>query len=111
MDAITWPVAASILGTLVVVATFISSHLRAKSMKPWSDDLSRSSDNIRSQLRNAEHRVTVAEGKIDDLIRRAEELKREINQTNISTEKKIEKIEEKLEKMTELVIDILHNVK
>ena len=108
MEAITWPVAISILGTLAVVATFLFNWIR-KDEKPWSSDIQKSEDETNSSMRNLEHRVTVGEGKQQELIRRVNELKDEVKSQGENSEKKIEKIEEKVEKITQLMIDILQN--
>jgi predicted nucleic acid-binding Zn-ribbon protein len=108
MEEITWPVAISALGTLVVIATFMFKWF-SKDQKPWTSDLQKTEDELNSGIRNLEHRTTVSEGKQQELIRRVNELKDEVKAQGETSEKKIEKIEEKVEKITQLMIDILQN--
>ena len=108
MEEITWPVAVSIMGTLAVVATFLFNYIK-KDESPWSSDLQKTEEELNTNTRNLEHRVTVGEAKQQELIRRVSELKDELKALGESSEKKIEKIEEKVEKITQLMIDILQN--
>jgi len=108
MEEITWPVAASIMGTLVIIFGFLMNYIK-KNEKPWADDLQKTEDNVNTNIREIEHRTTVTEGKQHELIRRVNELKDDIKAMEETADKKNEKIEEKLEKITQLMIDILQN--
>ena len=108
MEEITWPVAVSIMGTLVIIAGFLLNWFK-KSDAPWSDDVQRAEDKLQTSVRENEHRTTVMEGKLHETIRRVNELKLDLKEIEDSSDKKMEKIEEKLEKITQLMIDILQN--
>ena len=108
MEAITWPVAVSIMGTLVIIAGFLMNWIK-KNDAPWGDDIQKTEDKLSTSIRENEHRTTVMEGKQHELVRRVDELKLDLKEIEESSDKKMEKIEEKLEKITQLMIDILQN--
>ena len=108
MEEITWPVAVSIMGTLVIIAGFLLNFFK-KADAPWSDDLQKTEDKLQTSVRENEHRTTVMEGKQHELVRRVDELKLDLKEIEDSSDKKMEKIEENLEKITQLMIDILQN--
>jgi len=108
MENITWPVAVSIMGTLVIIAGFLMNWIK-KNESPWSEDIQTTDDKLSTSIRENEHRTTVMEGKQHELKRRVDELKIDLKEIEESSDKKMEKIEEKLEKITQLMIDILQN--
>jgi len=110
MEEITWPVAVSIMGTLVIIAGFLLNWFK-KTDAPWSNDLQMTEDKLSTDIRETEHRTTVMEGKQHELLRRVDELKADLKEIEDSSDKKMEKIEEKLEKITQLMIDILQNAR
>lgn len=106
LTSITWPVAISFVGTLVILATFLASYVK-KNESPWSKDLKALEDKLEAHIRSIDHRLIVAEGALDEIKRRLDEIKEEINANKAATGNKFDKTEEKLEKITQLVIDIL----
>jgi hypothetical protein len=106
LEAITWPVSMALIGTLVVLATFLITFIK-KNDSPWQKDLKTLEDKIELHIRSVEHRVTVSEGTLIDILRRIEEIKVEITNTGNHNDKNFDKTEEKLEKLTQLIIDIL----
>lgn len=109
MEAITWPVALALVGCLVTVLTFLKSFL-SKNDKPWQPDIDkdrRSTDGNRQKL---ETKIIIAEGHLDDLKRRLEELKKELRDNKNSNDRTNDKLEEKMEKLTQLVIDIISRI-
>lgn len=110
MEAITWPVALSIVGTFIVLMTFINAQIRSRKEKPWDDDLQQNTTKLSNRLREIEHRVTVVEGKLDALGRTVETIKEDQRIHQNTTSNMVEKVEGKLEKVTDITIDILQDV-
>lgn len=108
-DMITWPVAVTFLGSIAVFATFLASYLKQEK-RPWGNDLQDIEEKLKEKANKLEHRVTVLEGKNDNVVRRLEELKVALTEKEKSNESKHEKNEKKIERITEIVIDILQSV-
>lgn len=110
MDSITWPIAVSIIGTLVVLAGFLITLFK-KDTTPWSADLQQSEDDLATSIREVEHRTTVSEGKQKEIFRRLDELKSDLKDLSDNNDKKNDKLEEKLDNITQLVFELLRNSK
>lgn len=110
MDTITWPVAVAIVGTFVALLTFIHTQMKSRKEKPWAEDLQKLGSTTSTKLRDAEHRITVLEGKVDGIQRDLRLLRDDIKSHRDDTVKSVEKVEDKLEKVTDVTINILQEV-
>lgn len=109
MEFITWPIALSIVGTLVVVLTFLKTYIK-RNDKPWENEMI---EHKRESLNNDEKiktSIALNELSIEEIKNRLFELKKEIDNDRKSSVKDIHKLEDKIEKLTQLMIDILQKI-
>lgn len=94
MDSITWPVVATILGTLVALLAFLYNMLK-RTNDPWKNDMKTDTALIKQE--------------IETLKSQLEEQKKYIDNVEKRTNDTINKFEERMEKFTNIIIENLRN--
>lgn len=107
MDFITWPIAVTIIGGIFAVVMFLVQIFKKE--EPWKSDVQRMADLMQDRHNQTNHRITVLESKHEELTRRMEDVRNDLQEESESTEKNLNKMDTKFEKLSDMVMSLFRN--